>query len=116
MLQTPELPWCTDIFERTTSSDNISQQAGYQNIASADLQNPSDALEILTQVADREDKRESLDGENNANQWKMPIGAFNLQPRMCLPKIDDQRLHYKPVQDKKMSLETVYDLFSRYGS
>jgi hypothetical protein len=81
-------------------------------IASTDLQNPSDALDILARVADRADDDSAGSGQGNtprANHavpmpWKSPPSP---------PKTDDH-LYYKPVIDGLISPDFVYDLFLRY--
>ena len=108
------LAWHTPISATTATSDPISREAAARNhedIASADLQNPSDALEILAQVADRADEGESLEGEQQGNRLKRPRPTRGIQ-EMGAPKMDDQ-LHYKPVQDGTIAPEMVYHLFSR---
>ena len=80
-----------------------------QSIASADLQNPSDALEILARVADRAENSPD-DGRSPAphpshgmaTAWKPPLS----------PPLRDGHLHYKPVIDGLISPEMVYHLFA----
>lgn len=109
------LTWHTPISATAATSEQIAGGAGprnHEDIASADLQNPSDALEILAQVADRADEGENMGGEQQGRQLKRPRptpGASELGP----PKMDDQ-LHYKPVQDGMIAPEMIYHLFSRY--
>lgn len=84
----------------------------HEGIASADLQNPSDALEILAQVADRAEDGDSPGSEQIQGQSK----GFRQPPRRqdpSPPKMDDY-LHYKPVQDGLISPEMVSHLFSTY--
>jgi hypothetical protein len=108
------LTWHTPISATAATSEQIAGGAGPRNhddIASADLQNPSDALEILAQVADRADEGETMDGEHQGRGLKRPRptpGASELGP----PKMDDQ-LHYRPVQDGMIAPEMIYHLFSR---
>lgn len=83
-----------------------------ESIASKDLQNPSDALEILAQVADREGDSpggEQALGITQAKQFKPSPLRQDPNP----PKMDDY-IHYKPVMDGMVSPEMVYHLFSRY--
>jgi hypothetical protein len=83
-------------------------------IASADLQNPSDALDILARVADRADDDSAGSGQGNTPRpnhnapkpWRTPPSP---------PKLNDH-LYYKPVNDGLMGPELVYDLFVRYNS
>jgi hypothetical protein len=86
--------------------------AVHEGIASADLQNPSDALEILAQVADRAD-----DGESSGSGQQTPGQPKNsrVQPRgqdISSQKMDDY-WSYKPIQDGIISPEMVYSLFQR---
>jgi hypothetical protein len=81
-------------------------------IASADLQNPSDALDILARVADRADDDSAGSGQGNTprpNQngptpWRTPPSPSKL----------NDHLYYKPVNDGLIGPELVYDLFVRY--
>ncbi len=88
------------------------QGAVHEGIASADLQNPSDALEILAQVADRADDGESPgSGQQTPGQLKIS----RAQPRgqdISTQKMDDY-WSYKPIQDGMISPEMVYSLFQR---
>jgi hypothetical protein len=80
-------------------------------IASADLQNPSDALDILARVADRADDDSAGSGQGNT-----PHPNHNVQKPWTPPsppKLSDH-LYYKPVNDGLMVPELVYDLFVRY--
>ena len=91
------------------------QTAVHENIASADLQNPSDALKILAQVADRakdDDSPESEQTQPNKNQPKQFRPAPPRQDHSP-PKVNGY-IHYKPVQDGIISPEMVYQLFSRF--
>jgi hypothetical protein len=108
----PGLSWQT---VSSVGSGPISTQepASHEDIASADLQNPSDALEILAQVADRAEDGESLESEQHGSkrtQTRLALGRQEPSP----PKMDDQQLYYKPVQDGMITPEMVYHLFSRY--
>ncbi|TAQ86504.1 hypothetical protein B7494_g5176 [Chlorociboria aeruginascens] len=80
-----------------------------EGIASADLQNPSDALEILAQVADRAEDGDSTGSEQNAHQKHS-----RLAPRLdSTVKVSDY-LNYKPVIDGLINPEMIYQLFSTY--
>ena len=86
----------------------------HENIASADLQNPSDALEILAQVADRADDGDSPGSEQTQGQGQGQPKQLRPAPRRqgpSPPNMDDH-LHYKPVQDGMISPEMIYHLFS----
>ena len=93
---------------------NIPPKAVHENIASADLQNPSDALEILAQVADRADDGDSVGSEQTHNQGQDQNRQLGHPPRRQgpSPPTHDDRIHYKPVQDGLISPEMVYRLFS----
>ena len=81
----------------------------HEGIASADLQNPSDALEILAQVADRAE-----DGDSGNEQVHGQLKGFGPVPRRqdpTPPKMDDC-LQYTPVQDGLINPEMVSHLFS----
>ncbi|KAH8587710.1 hypothetical protein B0O99DRAFT_526359 [Bisporella sp. PMI_857] len=67
----------------------------HENIASAKLQNPSDALEILAQVADQAEEGDS--GSEPPGQSLSNHPALRLQPNGA--KIDDY-IHYKPVYEQ----------------
>lgn len=114
--QSPGVTWHTPVSATATGSESVSRQSGprnHEDIASADLQNPSDALEILAQVADRADDGESLEGEQQGSRMKIQrpvLGTQDLGP----PKMDDRQLYYKPVLDGLIAPEMVYHLFSRY--
>lgn len=92
------------------------QIALHDNIASADLQNPSDALKILAQVADRAENGDfpgSKQTRGNTNQSKQSRPApWRQDPS---PSNVDEFIHYKPVQDGMISPEMVYHLFMRYA-
>ncbi len=101
--------------ERKESTISLLGKTGAdgENIASADLQNPSDALEILAQVADRAedgDSRSSGEPDQGRSQAKQLRPAPRRQGPS--PPMNDQ-LYYKPVQDGMISPEMVYHLFSR---
>ena len=86
--------------------------ADHANIESPDLQNPSDALDILANVAEKADNAECLDGQQqseHADQSRHPPGT----QKPGAPKTDDQ-LYYKPVQDGLITSQMVYRLFSMY--
>ena len=86
--------------------------ADHANIESPDLQNPSDALDILANVAERADNGECLDGQQQGEHADQSRHAPRTQ-KSSIPKTDDQ-LYYKPVQDGLMTSQMVYRLFSMY--
>lgn len=84
-----------------------------ENIASADLQNPSDALEILAQVADRADDGDSPLSDQKQGQGQIQgqqLASYHLE--LGEFKMDDQ-FYYKPLQDGMISPEMILHLFSR---
>ncbi|KUJ12183.1 uncharacterized protein LY89DRAFT_688641 [Mollisia scopiformis] len=83
-----------------------------EGIASADLQNPSDALEILAQVADRADDENSPEGGQTPGNSKS-VRPVQRRQDPSPSKLDDYWL-YKPIQDGMISPEMVYSLFSTY--
>jgi hypothetical protein len=99
--------------QRLESTISIAGKLGdraNEGIASADLQNPSDALEILAQVADRADDENSPEGGQTPGHPKNVRPAPRRQDPSP-PKMDDYWL-YKPIQDGMISPEMVYSLFS----
>ncbi|PBP16990.1 C6 zinc finger domain-containing protein [Diplocarpon rosae] len=82
----------------------------HEGIASATLQNPSDALEILAQVADRADGSNSPRSDDPSGQAKRR--APLPQPDPPIPLVDTW--YYKPIQNGSMSPEMVYQLFASY--
>jgi hypothetical protein len=100
--------------QRAESTISIIGKPGMQeNIASADLQNPSDALEILARVADRADDGDSPSGSQKGNNQTKQLRPAPRRQDPSPPTMDN-RLYYKPVQDGMMSPEMVYHLFSSY--
>ncbi|KAJ5051420.1 uncharacterized protein L3040_001199 [Drepanopeziza brunnea f. sp. 'multigermtubi'] len=82
----------------------------HEGIASADLQNPSDALEILAQVADRAEDSNSPRSDDPSGQAKrrQPV------PRPDPPQPMIDTWHYRPIQEGLLSPEMVYQLFQSY--
>lgn len=91
------------------ASGKPGDRAIHDGIASADLQNPSDALEILAQVADRAEDGESTTSDQQGSNLE------HLRPpaRPTPPNMEDH-LQYKPVQTGMITPEIVYHLFSSY--
>jgi hypothetical protein len=81
-----------------------------ESIASVDLQNPSDALEILAHVADRAEDDSPVSGQgytpNPSNQHSSKWGTAPSPPKT------NDHLYYKPVTDGLLSPQKVYQLFS----
>jgi hypothetical protein len=92
------------------------QTAVHENIASADLHNPSDAFKILAQIADQAEDDDSPGSEQtqgNKNQQNQ-FGPTSRRQDPNSLKVDNY-IHYKPVQDGMISPEMVYQLFSRFA-
>jgi hypothetical protein len=78
-------------------------------IASADLQNPSDALDILARVADRAEDDSAGSGMGNTPRPNhVAPGAWLSPPSPA--KLNDH-LYYKPVNAGLITAELVYELF-----
>ena len=95
---------------------NSEEQTGvHDSIASADLQNPSDALRILAQVAARAENDDSPESEQPRNISNQPeqFGSISGSQDSSDSESDDY-IRYKPLQDGIISPEMVYDLFSRF--
>ncbi|KAH7305103.1 hypothetical protein BKA65DRAFT_416023, partial [Rhexocercosporidium sp. MPI-PUGE-AT-0058] len=96
---------------RMESTASIIGKPSHEGIATADLQNPSDALEILAQVADRADDSNSPRSDDPSGQSKRvrptPRPDVNLQPM-------ETRWHYRPLQDGLITPEQIYTLFASY--
>ncbi|CAG8979931.1 hypothetical protein HYALB_00013515 [Hymenoscyphus albidus] len=121
----PTYPWPQQLTPATTlngstsllegnSSKSAERTGVHENIASVDLQNPSDALDILAQVAHSAEDGESPPSDQPQNQARnhqtSPIESLH-SPLVTNP---DSYLHYKPVQDGMISPEMIYHLFSSY--
>jgi len=93
------------------STASIIGKPSHEGIATADLQNPSDALEILAQVADRADDSNSPRSDDPNGQSKRrrpaPRPDNNLQPMETV-------WHYRPLLDGLITPEQVYSLFARF--
>lgn len=91
------------------------QTAVHESIASADLQNPSDALRILAQVAARAENDDSPESEHTRNFNNQPaeFGSTSWSQDSSDSEPNDY-IHYKPLQDGMISPEMVYLLFSRF--
>ena len=83
------------------------------SIAGVDLQNPSDALEILAQAADRAEDGDSA-GETMQAPLDRPMNharSMSARASSYRPGRDDQ-YHYKPCQDGLISPEMIAQLFT----
>lgn len=91
------------------------QTAVHDSIASADLQNPSDALRILAQVAARAEDDDSPESEQlrNINNQPEQLGSISGSQDSSDSELDDD-IHYKPLQGGIISREMVYHLVSRF--
>jgi hypothetical protein len=92
------------------------QPTVHDNIASADLENPSDALKILAQVADRledDDYHGSKQTRSNNNQPQQ----FRLSPwrQGPSPSKADDYIQHKPFQAGLICLEMIHHYFSRFA-
>lgn len=76
------------------------------NIASADLQNPSDALEILAQVADRAD-----DGSSPGSHLAK-VERPHTQLQEPVPLQLDNDIQYRPFTEGLLASDMIYHLFS----
>jgi hypothetical protein len=92
------------------------QPTVHDNIALADLENPSDALKILAQVADRledDDYHGSKQTRSNNNQpTQFRPSPWRQDPS---PSKADDDIHHKPLQDGLISLEMIHQLFLRFA-
>ncbi len=82
-----------------------------ESIASADLQNPSDALDILARVADRAEGGESPSSGQSRTPQPNVGGSLQWRPPFGTPKPNDI-ISYKPVDDGFISPDMVYHFFS----
>jgi hypothetical protein len=81
-------------------------------IASADLQNPSDALDILARVADRADDESAGSGQGNTPRPNHAAPPPWLSPPS--PQKLNDHFYYKPVNDGLITADLIYELFMRY--
>ncbi|KAG4443349.1 hypothetical protein IFR05_001138 [Cadophora sp. M221] len=96
---------------RMESTVSIIGKPSHEGIATADLQNPSDALEILAQVADRADDSNSPRSDDPTGQSKRRRPT--LRPDMHLQPMETI-WHYRPLQDGLITPEQIYTLFASY--
>lgn len=83
-----------------------------EGIASADLQNPSDALEILARVADRADDDNVSSRSDHTPSALRDIQLPPLRQVPSPPRMDGY-WHYKPIQNGLLTPEEVYSLVAR---
>lgn len=77
-----------------------------EGIASADLQNPSDALDLLAQVADGE--------STNANKNKKTLNNRMDSGFGSPPSSEIGEFSYRPLQEGLISRETILALFANF--
>lgn len=80
-------------------------------LAPANLQNPSDALEILAHVADRAEGESPPLNQRGAYKQELLHQMDHQRDQSRLEKIDD--FAYKPIQDGLISPHLIYQYFSR---
>ncbi|KAL2073889.1 hypothetical protein VTL71DRAFT_11215 [Oculimacula yallundae] len=88
--------------ERLESTASIIGKPSHEGIATAALQNPSDALEILAQVADRADDSNSPRSDDTTGQVRKRVPAQ--QPDIN-PQPMENTWHYPPLQKGLISPE-----------
>lgn len=81
--------------------------SSHEGIASADLQNPSDALEILAQVADRDSpgtngKKSIVKSANDSSDFGTSLS----------PEIGE--FSYRPLEEGIISTDTIFHLFASF--
>lgn len=100
----------------STANKPVIERSGLRDsIAAVDLQNPSDALEILAQVADRAEDVDSA-GEQLHGVEDRPakhVRTSSARTNSYRPGRDDY-FHYKPCQDGLITPETIDQLFTTY--
>ncbi|KAM3072642.1 hypothetical protein ACMFMF_006981 [Clarireedia jacksonii] len=84
------------------------------NIASADLQNPSDALEILAQVADRADDGSSPGSERAQGSLPTKSDRPQVQSQEPVSSKMDTDIQYRPFTDGFIKSDMIYRLFLTY--
>lgn len=101
---------------RQPSRSESTSKPLHDNIASADLQNPSDALEILAHVADRAEDGDSdpsdLNQLNGPAQQLRPVPSR--APSNTLDMVD--QFHYPPLAQRLIGAEIIYQLIIKYVS
>jgi hypothetical protein len=97
------------------SSEPGQQAAIRQGLAPADLQNPSDALEILAQVADRAEDGDSEPNDQQGVYHQKQFRHMDHRQDTTSPKMPDY-FAYQPAQDGMISPEMIYQYFSRYSA
>jgi len=123
----PRQSLTNDLHSRNPSKTTISPQRSStietdnlaNSIASADLQNPSDAFNILAQVAHSAEDQNSSESDPGDAQDEVGVpqntAMFAHPPRS--PKdsgMMESLFHYKPITDGLVSCETVQELFARF--
>jgi len=81
-----------------------------ESLAVTDLQNPSDALEILARVADRAEGGSPASGRSSAAEANH-ARSTSWRPPDSPSRIGD-RFHYQPLSDGLITPNQIYSLFS----
>lgn len=81
-----------------------------ESLAVTDLQNPSDALEILARVADRAEGGSPTSGRSSAAAADL-ARSMSWRPPDSPSRIDDT-FHYQPLSDGLITHNQIYSLFS----
>ncbi|POS85261.1 hypothetical protein EPUL_003434 [Erysiphe pulchra] len=95
-------------YPRKESTISLAPAKVHESITSADLENPSDALEILAHVADRADGK-VIDGLSPLEGKDCP----EIIAEKITSRIDNSWL-YTPLQENLISVSTIYSLLSNY--
>ncbi|CZT09159.1 uncharacterized protein RCO7_04039 [Rhynchosporium graminicola] len=95
---------------RMESTVSIIGKPSHAGIATADLQNPSDALEILAQVADRADDSNSPRSDDPAGPSPKRVKQ---RPEVTFQPVETS-WHYRPLQERLINQEQIYSLFNSF--
>lgn len=95
----------------------------HESIASADIQNPSDALEFLANVADRAEGRMLPPLRSALGSRMSPMGQAStlsgpaaLTPGSSGQLSDSGVIEFAPLQRSQVNLGMIHELLARYGS
>ncbi|KAG9245482.1 hypothetical protein BJ878DRAFT_501274 [Calycina marina] len=83
----------------------------HENIASANLQNPADALEILAHVADQ---AEGGDSESDRMSQDLPVGPALLLAHNLEIQEPEDYIRYPPLQNGMLSIDAIHNVFATY--
>ncbi|KAI6248148.1 hypothetical protein HI914_03754 [Erysiphe necator] len=95
-------------YNRKESTISLAPAKVHECITSAELENPSDALEILAQVADRADGKTTHNLSPNEGKDCPEAISGNVVSGM------NNSWSYSPLQENLVSVGTIYSLFSNY--